>query len=362
MKKHLSFRSARKLIRLVGLKSQKDWLNYSGTLRPDNIPSRPYKYYENGGWISLMDFCGYDKKTNRKRNVNNNYFKKWSSNMAYVLGLWFADGYINERRNDFNLSQHNKDAYLLRNILKEMDADYPLIKNGNNFDFHISSKTIVKDIIRLGGKQRKSLDVKFPYVPKKYLPDFIRGLWDGDGSVNKHGAGYRSSYTSGSKKFAYGFLKILRENISGFRSSIYKVTRKKGTIQSNNKPREKDQISYYLEINRNDTRRLRNFMYKDVNCLKLIRKYKLFLLAGEINISTSDKKFLSFEDAKIKAKNVIKRLGISSSKKWFSCFKLKQIPIGLPCRPNCIYKNKGWTDWRDFLGISKNNRATNIEA
>ena len=40
-----------------------------------------------------------------------------------------------------------------------------------------------QESINLGGKEKKSLDCHFPKVPNEYLRDFIRGYFDGDGSV-----------------------------------------------------------------------------------------------------------------------------------------------------------------------------------
>jgi len=352
----LSFEEAWKTIEKdienYNINNVKDWKKYCKSGKKiDKIPSCPNKVYKNKGWIGWRHWLRIKKKewngSGRRRKVNDNYFKKWSCDMAYILGFWFADGNINKERNDFSISQHQKDKYLLSNILKEMDSDYPLIKSKNNFSFHITSKIIVEDIIELGGKVRKSLDINFPDVPKKYLSDFVRGLWDGDGSVNKHGIGYRSSFTSGSEKFIYRFRKILRENIPDLHGGIYKIVRKKEVMQSNGKLRTKDQICYYLEFCRNDTRRLRDFIYNDFSCFKLMRKYELFLLAGEI---TPSKNFLSFKKAKIKTRKAIRELGIESRRKWCKYFKLGKIPKNIPCCPHRVYKNKGWVDWYDWLG------------
>jgi intein/homing endonuclease len=54
----------------------------------------------------------------------------------------------------------------------------------------------------LGGKECKSNDMIFPDIPKEYLADFIRGYFDGDGSImllknNK----VNCAFTSSSKIF-----------------------------------------------------------------------------------------------------------------------------------------------------------------
>lgn len=40
--------------------------------------------------------------------------------------------------------------------------------------------------------------------------------------------------------------------------------------------------NYRLNLSTNDTRRLRQFMYSNPKCMKLKRKYKKFLLTGDL--------------------------------------------------------------------------------
>lgn len=41
----------------------------------------------------------------RKYLVNEDYFKTWSNNMAYVLGFFYADGFIASRTHTISFSQ-----------------------------------------------------------------------------------------------------------------------------------------------------------------------------------------------------------------------------------------------------------------
>lgn len=53
-------------------------------------------------------------------------------------------------------------------------------------------------------KPRKSLDLKFPYVPREFLRDFIRGVFDGDGCVyypKEHRLS--TSFSGASRDFIY---------------------------------------------------------------------------------------------------------------------------------------------------------------
>ena len=173
MKKHeyLSFEEARKEVRKLGLNDHKEWREYCRSGKNiNNIRHHPEDYKE---YIDVYDWLGTNREK-RTHKVNDNFFKKWSHNMAYILGFWFADGHI-MGKSIFSISQDTKDRYILEKISRIMRSNYPIYDGINNYGsryskMSIRSEKIVKDIIKLGGKERKSLDVKFPKIPKKYLP------------------------------------------------------------------------------------------------------------------------------------------------------------------------------------------------
>lgn len=149
----------------------------------------------------------------RKWHINENYFKTWNRNMAYILGLWFADGCI-YRGKMFDITLHKKDKYILKQIAQELEYE------GNLYDYvdrqaarlNFSCVVMYNDIVALGGKECKSNDIVFPDVPEKYLSDFVRGYFDGDGCVmqlkNKR---LNSAFTSGSKQFLDSLWQILKD-------------------------------------------------------------------------------------------------------------------------------------------------------
>ena len=56
-----SFEEARGFVWSLGLKSQKEWQEWSKSgERPDDIPSNPDRVYEEEGWLSWPDFLGYE--------------------------------------------------------------------------------------------------------------------------------------------------------------------------------------------------------------------------------------------------------------------------------------------------------------
>jgi len=55
----LPFREAKKFVRKLKLKTEKEWQSYSKSgKRPNNIPSSPYMFYKNKGWTNWRDWLG----------------------------------------------------------------------------------------------------------------------------------------------------------------------------------------------------------------------------------------------------------------------------------------------------------------
>ena len=279
--KYWDFERAREHIRGLEFKTREEWKNYSKTSRPYYIPSNPNVKYRNE-WISFPDWLGYNYtrgNENRRHNVNHDFFKIWSSDMAYIFGFWFADGNI--YGNEFSISQHKKDIYLLKKIAEIMGSDYNLGNNNSNVRFWVTSKIIVEDVKRLGGRENKTNSMLFPIIPKKYLPDFIRGLWDGDGSISlmKKKNRYISSFTCRSRRFARELLSILRNEINNLGGSL--VVRKhpmgeRLSFKGHVFIRKINSFSYNIKFGNNDTIRLREFIYGGKPKLFLKRKYELF--------------------------------------------------------------------------------------
>jgi hypothetical protein len=270
----VSFKVARQMVKELNLKGYNYWNKnktvYKFILKND-IPVNPCDYYKNKGWVGWANFLGTGNSVGGQKayTINDDFFKVWSCDMAYILGLWWADGCI--YKNIFTISLHVKDRQLLKNILGVMESDSVLRKTGDNVRFEIVSRAIVSDIINLGGQPRKSLVAKFPEIPEKYLSDFIRGYWDGDGTIHIHNKKYYiSGCVSGSKEFVYKLSDVLKMNIVDVKPAVRVEKSKSGGTY------------YRIEMGYNDTRRLRDFMYNSGSILKMDRKYRLFRKAGNI--------------------------------------------------------------------------------
>lgn len=112
--------------------------------------------------------------------------------MAYVLGYFAADGsmVVNNRGAHF-IEFTSTDRVLLVNVQKAIASDHVITKRPlrhsawkQSYRLQIGSKEWFTDLQKLGFTQRKSSTLQFPRIPKRYLHDFVRGYFDGDGGVH----------------------------------------------------------------------------------------------------------------------------------------------------------------------------------
>lgn len=211
------------------------------------------------------------------RTLNHNFFKKWSPEMAYVLGFFAADGnMIRNNRGAHFITFYSTDFSVIEKVRNLLESNHKIsTKNRNSknplwkdlYQLQLGSKEMFTDLTGLGMTPNKSLTVRMPNVPKEFFPHFLRGYFDGDGHVSvceykpkdrKERTVLITGFTSGSHKFLEKLSRLLRgRNIV-----------KGGTLFNADGSRLcfsiKDSLSLY------------NFMYKDGKDLFLERKKGIF--------------------------------------------------------------------------------------
>ncbi len=202
-------------------------------------------------------------------NINKNFFKEWSPASAWVLGLLFTDGHISiHGSGNYVVSLSSIDYSLLLNVKNLMKSTHPIRraskKQPNLYTLQFARDEMVADLMRLGMVPRKSLVIKFPEMPKEFHRHFIRGCWDGDGSVffdKKNPKFLRAHYISGSKDFIYELEKILQTEVGLPSKMIY----------------HRDKY-YYFRYARENSIKLFHYLYDDVSPdMYLDRKYNKFI-------------------------------------------------------------------------------------
>jgi len=129
--------------------------------------------------------------------------------MAWVLGLLFTDGNMYDVPGKGpRVSISSIDLELLEKVRKFLNSTRPIVKRLQSYDnskhiyyFEFFREKMRKDLHKLGLFQGKSRTMRFPKILPQYVRHFIRGCWDGDGSVYISGGKLGASFTCGSHSF-----------------------------------------------------------------------------------------------------------------------------------------------------------------
>ena len=205
------------------------------------------------------------------------FFDAWTTEMAYVLGFFAADGSMYKNRGGsyyvgFSSIDREQIALIRRlmgasNNIESYQSQQPNHKR--RYTLQIGSTRLYRQLIKLSFTPRKSLTLQFPSVPLAVLKVFTRGYFDGDGYVffarykrkdrNSAHRSLRSGFTSGSRTF----LDILQNRLqAGANMGL-------GSLHPH-------ASNWELSYSTNDSRHLYKFMYPTatVPCLK--RKKLIF--------------------------------------------------------------------------------------
>lgn len=124
--------------------------------------------------------------------VDRNYFSKInSSDKAYFLGWLYTDGNLKKGKKEGfgTVSLDITDKSIVESFKKYTKSEksiYTIKRPGfkTSYSLHFNNPKIWKDCINLGLTPKKTHTIKFPkLLPKKYYRDFLRGVFEGDGTV-----------------------------------------------------------------------------------------------------------------------------------------------------------------------------------
>lgn len=240
---------------------------------------------------------------NRKYSANYRYFKDIDHpHKAYWLGFLYGDGTIHQNR---TLSIPITDLSLLKKFKKDINATHPIklkrkkddrskldcymknsIINGSvvfnkkdTYSINITNKKLIKDLNKFGVIQNKTLKINsVPNISEKYYPDFIRGVFDADGSVwtwinkDKYFLKKQQRYRIYEyDKIGFEILGNLRF-INDIQNILIKIGFKKAKLF------KKGKQTYYLRYcGKKNALRFYNYIYYNNNIQCLERKRNIFI-------------------------------------------------------------------------------------
>lgn len=152
---------------------------------------------------------------------NNEFSVIDTAEKAYVLGFIYSDGFIGIYQGTYtvSISQHKNEEYLIDEIKnyfpffkKEKDSSKP-----ETVILRCNSKALFIDLYNCGVFPQKSdlnkSKLRFPNIPKELESHFIRGYFDGDGSVYKQKVGNTKFEIGGTCYYMItDLIKILYDN------------------------------------------------------------------------------------------------------------------------------------------------------
>lgn len=226
---------------------------------------------------SLTQFYG------RRYTLDETCFSSITNEGAYFLGLIASDGCLYHHKNDnrqdiLRICLQKDDCEILEKLKIFLGTTKPVTYNSHKNNgklchyasLEISSNKIVSDIINLGIGFKKTYSNCIPNIDMKYMSHFIRGYFDGDGSIfRKHNNSLLSSYVISISGFYHNMHKledilakfnILFEFTKDTRRRKYKFT---GDVFGQLKSSNKTQIYAFLK-----------FIYADSKDLFLSRKFE----------------------------------------------------------------------------------------
>ena len=191
---------------------------------------------------------------------------------AYFLGFLYADGYNNTDRNSVALSLKEEDKEILEILNNLLQPNKPLqyvefkaTNSSNQYRLVIANKHISQTLVELGCGKAKTHNLKFPteeQVPSHLIRHFVRGYFDGDGSV------------SGDKQKQFSFVGTIDFLLPLQQILVKELNFSKTKLDQRHEDRE-DSIRALRYCGINQCITFRDWLYKDAT-IYLERKKNIF--------------------------------------------------------------------------------------
>ncbi len=202
-------------------------------------------------------YCSKECRSIGYRNVvfqydKNIYENGFNSINSYIFGLIMSDGCLSydahSKRHRITIASN--DLHILESIKEYCGISRKIYKNKGGYSLIYISQEAIDFLSKYGLEERKSLTSKFYDLGNEFMPHFIRGYFDGDGSIvtrhTKYGDYQQVSITCGSDDFTNGLNNYLLEN--GFSSNIYDDSKNRNNNNKYIKISKKDNISKFYKM------------------------------------------------------------------------------------------------------------------
>jgi hypothetical protein len=196
----------------------------------------------------------------------------------YLLGAFITDGCVYKTNPNTHACQISScDQSWLNSIKDTLGKNLKLYKfNENYYGIRIIQNHIAQWFLDHGCYPRKTLTVELPKIPIKYMPDFLRGCIDGDGSLGIYQGKTsvkRCCYLISASKTFLDEIQTYLSSI-GIQSGITEKKQKSPTILDDKAIIQKHKC-YALYVGAKNCYKLVKHIYYDGHILHLDRKYNI---------------------------------------------------------------------------------------
>lgn len=207
---------------------------------------------------------------------------KWTSELAYAVGLITTDGCLSPDRRHLTLTSCDKQLIkTFRRCLHISNKISPNPKGGYSnkteaFRVQFGNVVLYDRLIKIGLHNNKSLTLGELNIKNQYFRDFLRGHLDGDGTIIQYIDQYNTPLNPKyvyQRLFVY-FISASQKHILWLREKILDLTKLHGSLeikQSKNSPNP----LYRIKFSTKEAKVLLNWIYYKPNLPCLRRKYKI---------------------------------------------------------------------------------------
>ena len=158
-----------------------------------------------------------------KYSINRNFFTKKNSHYFWLVGLLGADGSIHKQGYTSISQSGDKGEKLIQYLKKLINFNGKIYRSKNAYSIQISDKFVSNNLKKHGIVNNKTLTYVPKNIPKKYFKSFLRGYFEGDGSVGMYRCGSLDNYLIVSFVGTSQFMSFVKNNIpDGFKNKKIK--------------------------------------------------------------------------------------------------------------------------------------------
>jgi DNA-binding transcriptional regulator WhiA len=128
----------------------------------------------------------------KKYNFNEHFFNELNEKSSYWLGFLYADGSVrmkDGKSGELRVKLKDTDKEHIEKFLKDIECDKPIkcgVEGKSKFcSVTVYSNLLVNRLFDLGCVNNKTQKIRLPKLNEPFMSHFIRGYFDGDGSISK---------------------------------------------------------------------------------------------------------------------------------------------------------------------------------